>query len=86
MPYYRLFYHIVWTTQDRLPLIKVEFEVSLHNVIAAKAKNLGALVYAVGGIEDHIHLAATVPPKIALADFIGQIKENSYGMIFKVSH
>ncbi len=77
MPYYRLFYHMVWGTKNREPLIEADFETSLHNAIAAKAKKLGAIVYAVGGIEDHVHLVATVPPKIALADFIGQVKGNS---------
>ncbi len=77
MPYYRLFYHIVWGTKNREPLIKVEFETSLHNVVVAKAKKLGAFVYAAGGVEDHIHLVATVPPKIALSDFMGQVKGNS---------
>ncbi len=77
MPYSRLFYHMVWGTKNREPFIQVEFEESLHNAIAAKSKKLGAFVYAVGGIEDHIHLAASVPPKIALSDFIGQVKGNS---------
>ena len=77
MPYSRLFYHMIWGTKNREPLIQIEFEIALHNVIAAKAKDLGAFVDAVGGIEDHIHLAASVPPRIALADFMGQVKGNS---------
>lgn len=77
MPYYRLFYHLIWGTKNREPFIQLEFEASLHNVIAAKVKDLGAFVYAVGGIEDHVHLVATVPPRIALADFMGQVKGNS---------
>jgi REP element-mobilizing transposase RayT len=77
MPFYRLFYHIVWGTKNREPMIQIEFENSLHNVIAAKTKKLGAIVYAVGGIDDHIHLVATVPPKLALAEFVGQVKGNS---------
>ncbi len=77
MPYYRLFYHIVWGTKNRESLIQTDFETSLHKVIVAKAKELGASVYAVGGIEDHIHLVTTVPPRIALSDFIGQVKGNS---------
>lgn len=77
MPYYWLFYHMIWGTKNREPLIQVEFEKSLHNVMIAKGKELGAFVYAVGGIEDHIHLVASVPPRIALADFIGQVKGNS---------
>jgi len=77
MPYHRLFYHMVWGTKNREPFIQLEFEASLHNVIAAKAKELEAFVYAVGGIEDHVHLVASVLPKIALADFMGQVKGNS---------
>jgi putative transposase len=68
---------MIWGTKNRETLIQIEFETPLHNVIAAKAKGLGAFVYAVGGIEDHVHLAASVPPRIALADFIGQVKGNS---------
>ena len=32
---------------------------------------------AVGGTENHVHLVASVPPKIALSTFIGQVKGNS---------
>ncbi|MGH2543770.1 MAG: IS200/IS605 family transposase, partial [Ardenticatenaceae bacterium] len=77
MSYWRLFYHFVWGTKNREPVIDLEWETSLHNVIAAKAQKLGALVYAVGGVEDHVHLAASVPPTIALATFAGQLKGNS---------
>ena len=77
MPYWRLFYHFVWGTKNREPLIAPEWENSLHNVIAAKATELGAIVHSVGGIEDHVHLVVSVPPKIALSTFIGQVKGNS---------
>jgi putative transposase len=77
MPYWRLFYHFVWRTKNGDPLIAPEWEGSLHNVIVAKATELGAFVYAVGGVEDHIHLVVSVPPKIALSVFIGQVKGNS---------
>jgi putative transposase len=77
MPYWQLFYHFVWGTKNGEPLIEPEWENSLHNVIAAKAADLGAFVHAVGGIETHVHLVASVPPKIALSKFIGQVKGNS---------
>jgi putative transposase len=77
MPYWRLFYHFTWGTRNREPLIACEWESSLHNVIAAKATELGAFVHAVGGIEDHAHLVVSVPPKIALSTFVGQVKGNS---------
>jgi len=77
MPYWHLFYHFVWGTRNKEPLIALEWENSLHNVIAAKAAELGAFVHAVGGTADHVHLVASVPPKIALSAFIGQVKGNS---------
>lgn len=77
MPYSRLFYHMIWGTKNREPLILDEFQDSLHNVIAAKCKKLKGFVYAVGGIEDHVHVVTSVPPAIAVANFIGQVKGNS---------
>ena len=49
----------------------------MHNVIAAKASELSSFVHAVGGTDDHIHPVVSVPPKIALSTFIGQVKGNS---------
>jgi putative transposase len=77
MPYWRLFYHIVWSTKNRLPLIEDRFVGQLHQAMAAKAIELAAIVHAVGGIEDHIHLAVSIPPSLALSQFIGQVKGNS---------
>jgi len=77
MPYWRLFYHFTWATKGRMISIEPDWEAELHRVITAKAQALGAIVYVVGGIEDHVHLVASVPPKSALAYFVGQIKGNS---------
>jgi REP element-mobilizing transposase RayT len=77
MPYRRLFYHFVWGTRNHEPLIASEWETSLHNAIAAKSAELGAFVYAVGGTDTHVHLVASVPPRLALSTFIGQVKGNT---------
>jgi REP element-mobilizing transposase RayT len=77
MPYWRLFYHFVWGTKKGELFIEREWENSLHNVIVAKSAELEALVHAVGGIDNHIHLVVSVPPKTALSTFIGQVKGNS---------
>lgn len=34
-------------------------------------------MHAVGGVEEHIHLAVSVPPRIALSEFIRQVKGSS---------
>lgn len=77
MPYWRLYYHITWGVKNRLPLIHTTIEDQLHSAIAAKAIELEATVHAVGGIEDHIHLVVSVPPKVALSQLIGAVKGNS---------
>jgi putative transposase len=77
MSYWRLFYHFTWGTRQREAMISADFEADLHHVIAAKASTLGGIVHAVGGTENHVHLAVSVPPSISLSDFIGQVKGNS---------
>jgi putative transposase len=39
-----------------------------------KAIGLGAIVFALNGVVDHVHTVVAIPPKIAVAKFIGQIK------------
>ena len=74
MPYWQLFYHFVWSTKQRAPLVTSEFEAMIHDLLRVKALGLGASVFALNGMPDHVHLVASVPPSIALADFIGQVK------------
>ena len=77
MPYWKLYYHFIWGTKNRLPLIDTTLEAELYRVIVAKAQKLEGFVHAVGGMKDHVHLAISVPPKIAPAKFIGDVKGNS---------
>jgi putative transposase len=77
MPYWKLYYHFVWGTKHRLPLIDASFETELYRVIAAKVHDVSGFVHAIGGMQDHLHLAVSIPPKIAPAKFIGDVKGNS---------
>ena len=76
MPYWKLYYHFVFGTKDRLPLITSTLEPELYRVMAGKAREMGGLVHALEGTEDHVHLAVSVPPKLAPAKFIGDVKGN----------
>ena len=42
-----------------------------------KANSHRAIVHALGGIEDHIHLVVSIPPTISIADFVKHIKGSS---------
>jgi len=86
MPYWKLFYHFVWATKRREPLILPEFEADLYAIIATKVKEMGGIVHAIGGMEEHIHLATSIPPKLAIATFIGEVKGNSSHFVNHTVH
>jgi putative transposase len=72
--YKELYYQFVWATKQRLPLIAQEMEPHLYGYIRHKCEELEVVVYAVNGMPDHIHLVCSVPPKLAVTDFIQQVK------------
>jgi len=74
MPYWQLFYHIVWSTKNREPLLTPEAEPIIYGYLRNKALGLEANVYAINGYRDHVHLVASIPPKIAVSKFVGQVK------------
>jgi putative transposase len=74
VPYWQLFYHIVWATKKRMPLLTPDVEPVIHGFLRSKAIGLGATVFALNGVADHVHMVVSIPPKIAVAKFIGQIK------------
>ena len=77
MALWRLYYHLVWATKERQPLIVPDKEVKLYNYIIGKADHLSCIVHAVGGIEDHIHLLVSIPPTLSIANFVKNIKGSS---------
>ena len=77
MPYWRLFYHVVWGTKNRLPLIESVWEENLYGYIWGKATALGCIPHAINGMSDHSHVAISIPPKLSVATLIGQLKGSS---------
>jgi REP element-mobilizing transposase RayT len=74
MPYWQLFYHIVWATKNREPWLDPDVEPIVHEFLRTKAIGLEATVFALNGTPDHVHMVAAIPPKLAVAKFIGQVK------------
>jgi putative transposase len=74
MPYWRLFYHIVWTTKNRLPLIEFDWEEKLYGYIWGKADALGCIPHAINGMPDHLHVVISIPPKLIIATIVGKLK------------
>ncbi len=74
MSFWRTYYHLVWATHNRQPLIDAEVERRLFPYLEKKAAEFQASIYAVNGTEDHIHLVITIPPRYAVAEVVKSLK------------
>ena len=83
MTYWRLHYHLIWSTHNREPSLTPEREKVFYGVIYGKAKELDLKIHAAGNIEDHIHVVISIPPKIAVADCVRHLKGAS---AFAINH
>ncbi len=81
MPFWRCFYHVVWTTKHRAPIISPEHEAVIFEVIRSKTAELGGEVLAVNGVADHVHVAVTIPPSLAVAVWVKRMKGGSARMV-----
>ena len=74
MTYWRLHYHIIWSTLDRQPFLTSTIEKVFYGVLYGKAKELGLKVHVAGNVDDHVHVVLSIPPKIAVADCVQHLK------------
>lgn len=73
--YSEINFHITWHTKGNLPLINANIESKLFQYLKHKIlETPETIIHAVGGIEDHIHLAVSVPPTVQPAEWIGKLK------------
>jgi len=74
VPFWRLYYHLVWATKNREHFITPEIEDRLYAYIVNKAAELDLYVYAINGWFDHVHLVVSIPPKHAVAYVVKRLK------------
>ncbi len=73
----KILLHIVFSTKNRKNLIIPVSEKRLHAYIATICRNMGSQAYRVGGTEDHVHIACTLPRTLSTAKLLEQIKTDS---------
>jgi len=70
--------HIVFSTKERRALLQnPTLRDEMHRYIAGVSANLGCPAIIVGGATDHVHLLANQSRKIALAEWVKEIKRAS---------
>ena len=70
----RLLYHIVLTPYKRENVLKKDNRERLFRYIYVVSKNLGCPIYAINGIENHIHILVTIKHDILISDYLRKIK------------
>lgn len=67
MSFTKLYYHLVFATKNRQPIISFEKERSLYAQIFTIAKRYNAEVYRIGGMPDHIHILFSLEPMMSVS-------------------
>jgi putative transposase len=75
--YLSLYYHLVFSTKNREPMIDVAWRTKLFGYLAGTIEGLGGRCEIVGGMEDHVHNLVRLRATHTLADFVRELKKSS---------
>ena len=77
MSYTSLAYHIIFATKERRPQVTDELRPRLCQYVGGIIRDEGGQMLEANGPVDHLHVAAIVPPKIAISDLLRVLKAGS---------
>lgn len=73
--YHEINLHITWHVKNNSPVLTPQIENRLHHYLQHRAiETTGVVFYEIGGTENHVHLAVSVPPTLLISDWIGKMK------------
>ena len=75
--YLSLLVHFTWSTAGREPWLEANMREDLYSFVGGIMRNKKAKLLSAGGMFDHIHLLASMPSTISIADFVNAVKSNS---------
>jgi REP element-mobilizing transposase RayT len=73
----QLLYHIILTPYKREPVFRGENRIRLYKYISTVSKNLGCPIYAINGMNNHIHILVSIKHDILVSEYIKKIKVSS---------
>ena len=74
----RILVHTVFSTKDRRPLLRdTILRQELHHYLGGILKHLDCQAIIVGGVEDHVHLLASLSRTCAAAEMVKEVKRGS---------
>ena len=80
---YNLNYHIIWCTKYRRKVLKNGIDSDLKTILREIADEHGYRIpHMEVGLDDHIHLFVSAPPKISVSSIVKQLKGTSSLRLF----
>ena len=77
--------HIVFSTKNRAPLIANAYRDELYKYITGICKNIDCPLFAIGGMDDHIHIGLSLSRNVSISKLLEEIKRSSSAW-FKKEH
>ena len=75
-------YHIVFAPKYRRKIVYNQYRASLQEIIRTLCKYKGVEILEGHMMIDHVHLFLSIPPKISVSSFMGDLKGKSALMMF----
>jgi REP element-mobilizing transposase RayT len=69
--------HAIFSTKERRPLLDNELKPRMHAYLGGIVSEIGGVAIRINGTRDHVHMLMRVPPIIAIADMIRDVKASS---------
>jgi REP element-mobilizing transposase RayT len=73
----QILYHLIIKPYKREKVFTQKQRDRLYKYISVVSKNINCPIFAINGIEDHIHILVTIKPSMSLSDYIKKIKISS---------
>ena len=75
--------HIVFSTKNREHWIEDSIRPGLHAYLAGACRAVGSKAYRVGGTDNHVHIACTLPRTLTVNKLLEEIKKSSSAWVKK---
>jgi len=73
--YSEIHLHITWHTKQSAAVLTGAVETQLYRFLRNRImQSSGVFLHAMGGTNDHLHLAVSVPPTLLVSDWVGELK------------
>ena len=75
--FFSLHYHLVFSTKERRAFIKPAWQPRLHAYLGGIIRGMNGVAEIVGGVEDHVHILASLRSVHCIADVLRDLKKES---------